>query len=135
MLDGLLVADVYLFMMIFARLGSAIVLLPGFGEVTVPARVRLIIALTVSFVVFPIVSPAVPPTPPILAELFLLLGGEILIGLAMGAIARLLLSMLQVRVRFWWSRMRTPCDCFPPGRCARRATRFSRRAPARPRWS
>lgn len=96
MLDALLVSDVYLFMLIFARLGSALILLPGFGEVNVPVRVRLIIALTFSFVVFPVVSVTLPSLPANLAELLLLLGGEILIGLAIGAITRLLISMLQV---------------------------------------
>jgi flagellar biosynthesis protein FliR len=96
MIERLLVADVYLFMMIFARLGSAMMLLPGFGEIGVPVRVRLLLAITVTFLVFPIVSSTIPATPPILSELFLLLGGEILIGIAIGAIARLLLSMLQV---------------------------------------
>lgn len=96
MLDGLLVSDVYLFLMIFARIGSAMVVLPGFGEVNVPVRVRLIIALTICFVVYPVVSVALPATPPNVAELLLLLGGEILIGIAIGAITRLLISMLQV---------------------------------------
>ncbi len=96
MLDGLLVSDVYLFLMIFARIGSAMVVLPGFGEVNVPVRVRLIIALTICFVVYPDVSVALPATPPNVAELVLLLGGEILIGIANGAITRLLISMLQV---------------------------------------
>lgn len=96
MLDGLLVSDVYLFLMIFARIGSAMVVLPGFGEVNVPVRVRLIIALTICFVVYPVVSVALPATPPNVGELLLLLGGEILIGIAIGAITRLLISMLQV---------------------------------------
>jgi len=96
MLDELLVSDIYLFMMIFARLGSALILLPGFGEVNVPVRVRLIIALAFSFVVFPVVSVALPTLPENLAELIFLLVGETLIGIAIGAITRLLLSMLQV---------------------------------------
>ena len=96
MIDGLLVTDVYLFMMIFARLGSALVVLPGFGEINVPVRVRLIIALAFSFVVFPLVSPSLPVVPEHPVELFILLGGEILIGIAIGAITRLLISMLQV---------------------------------------
>lgn len=96
MLDGLLVSDVYLFLMIFARIGSAMIVLPGFGEVNVPVRVRLIIALTICFVMYPVVSVALPATPPNVAELLLLLGGEILIGIAIGAITRLLISMLQV---------------------------------------
>ncbi|MBO6782394.1 MAG: flagellar type III secretion system protein FliR [Alphaproteobacteria bacterium] len=96
MLDGLLVADVYLFMLVFARMGAALIVLPGFGEISIPVRVRLIFALAFTFVMFPMVSGTLPPIPVNIPELFLLLGGEILIGIAIGAIARLLISMLQV---------------------------------------
>ena len=96
MLDGLLVGDVYLFMMIFARMGSAMIVLPGFGEITIPVRVRLVFALAFTFVMFPLVSNTLPPPPPNVPELFVFLGGEILVGIAIGAIARLLISMLQV---------------------------------------
>lgn len=96
MLDGLLVGDVYLFMMIFARMGSAMIVLPGFGEITIPVRIRLVFALAFTFIMYPLVSGTLPPPPPNVAELFVFLGGEILVGIAIGAIARLLISMLQV---------------------------------------
>lgn len=96
MIDGLLVADVYVLMMIFARIGTAMMLLPGFGELTLPVRVRLALALTVTFVVAPLVAGAIPPVPANLPSLVILLIAEILYGAVLGTIARLLLTALQV---------------------------------------
>ena len=42
------------FMLMFARIGTMIMLLPGLGEMSVPARVRLTVALVLTFVLFPL---------------------------------------------------------------------------------
>ena len=42
------------FILMFARIGTMIMLLPGLGEMSVPARVRLTIALVLTFVLFPL---------------------------------------------------------------------------------
>ena len=95
-MQELLATDVYLVTLVFARLGSAVMVLPGFGELTIPGRVRLGFALTLSFVMFPLVAPALPPAPTALYALVVLLIGEIVIGIVIGLIARLLVSCLQV---------------------------------------
>ena len=41
------------FILMFARIGTMIMLLPGLGEMSVPARVRLTVALVLTFVLFP----------------------------------------------------------------------------------
>jgi flagellar biosynthetic protein FliR len=92
----LLATDVYLATLVFARLGAAIMVLPGFGELTIPARIRLGFALALSVVLFPLVATAIPAAPASLYGLAVLLIGEILIGIAIGLIARLLVSSLQV---------------------------------------
>ncbi len=96
MLAELLATDVLLFMLVFARIGSAIMVLPGFGEVTVTARVRLAVALALSFVLLPVVSVHLPTLPQDSSVVLLLLGGEILIGLAIGMVGRLLITSLQI---------------------------------------
>jgi len=96
MLDRLLVSDVYLFFAVFARLGAAIMVLPGFGELTIPVRVRLALALTLTFILFPLVADLIPPMPENPVRLAVFIGGEILVGIVIGAIARLLISSLQV---------------------------------------
>ena len=42
------------FILMFARLGTMIMLLPGLGERSVPVRVRLTVALVLTFVMFPL---------------------------------------------------------------------------------
>ncbi len=96
MLEQLLVTDVYLFFAVFARMGAAVMVLPGFGELTIPARVRLAFALTLSFVLFPLVADLIPPMPDNAFGLAEIIGGEVLIGIVIGAIARILVSSLQV---------------------------------------
>jgi flagellar biosynthetic protein FliR len=70
-------------------------LLPGVGEATIPARLRLGTALALTFMLFPLVRrdyPALsgPPGP-----LVLLLIEEIAIGLLLGIAGRVLMSALQ----------------------------------------
>ena len=50
-------------MMIFARLGSAVALLPGFGEAYVAVRVRLAFALLFSLALMPMLADRVPVLP------------------------------------------------------------------------
>ena len=90
-LEQLASLNLFQFFMVFARLGSAIMLLPGFGEAYVPQRVRLVFALVVSFVLMPMVAERLPAMPVSIDRFagYLLL--EIGIGLFFGMIARLIL--------------------------------------------
>lgn len=83
------------FFLVFARIGSVMLLLPGIGDSEVPPRIRLIAAILISLVVFPAVARHLP-TPQNEIALFGLLIGEIAIGLALGAIVRILFSALAV---------------------------------------
>jgi len=95
-LEQLRVSDVYLYLAVFARIGAAVMVLPGFGELTIPARVRLALALTLSFVLFPLVSGLLPAMPANGFALTMLIGGEVLIGIVIGALARIIVGGLQV---------------------------------------
>jgi flagellar biosynthetic protein FliR len=78
---------------VFLRVGAAMALLPAFGEMFVPARVRLVLALAFTAVVAPAVSPRIPDEG---AGLFPLLLTETLAGLALGAALRLFVHALQI---------------------------------------
>ena len=95
MLQDILQADFFAFFLVFARVGSAIMLIPGLGESFVTVRIRLMIALGISLVVVPIVAKTLPGLPASPIELFLLLGGEVLVGLFIGAMARFLFFALE----------------------------------------
>ena len=96
MLDQLLPANLFAGLLVFARLGSALMLLPGFGEVYVAPRLRLVLALGPTLLAAPALAPNLPPLPGEPTGLLLLLGGEILVGVFLGTVARILLAALQV---------------------------------------
>lgn len=89
-------ATAFLFILIFARVGSILMLMPALGESTIPARMRLTFALALALVLYPIVTPELPPLPASVWELVALVLHEIAIGLIIGAIARIAVSGAQV---------------------------------------
>src|SRR5262245_12849504 len=90
-LEQLVTANLFQFFLVFARLGSAIMLLPGFGEAYVPPRIRLVFALTVSFALMPMIGSSMPAMPAGLDRFVGLLLMEIGIGVFFGIIARIVL--------------------------------------------
>ncbi len=95
MLSEILALNVFGFFLIFARVGAAFVTMPGFSAIYVGARARLLIALTVSFLLTPVLAgtlPGVPETPDVLA---ILLIGEVVVGLFLGILGRILVAALQ----------------------------------------
>jgi flagellar biosynthetic protein FliR len=94
MLAELLPANLFAAALIFARIGSAMMLLPGFGEFYVLQRFRLLLALLVSLLLIPVLAPALPPLPGSVAGLLRAVGVEAMIGIFLGTVARILLSGL-----------------------------------------
>lgn len=94
MLQELLSLNVFAFLLVFARVGTAFVTLPGFSAAYVPTDVRLLTALAVSFVVTPILMPTLPVPPATVPGLFLMLIGEVLVGGFFGALGRVLFGAL-----------------------------------------
>lgn len=76
--------------LLLCRLGAAAMLLPGLGEAEIPATVRLSLALGIVLALVPVLAPALPPPPADLAESARLLAGEVLVGLWIGLLARVL---------------------------------------------
>jgi flagellar biosynthetic protein FliR len=96
MLEQILPNDVFSLVLVFARIGGAIMLLPGFGEVFVPRRVRLLLALAVTLVVSPLVVRLLPPAPDGPLGMFAAIGAELVIGIFLGALARMMVSALHI---------------------------------------
>lgn len=93
-LQTLLPAEIFSYLLVFSRIGTTISVLPGFGESYVSPRIRLLLALTITVVLTPAVAAGLPPLPASPLALLLLVGGEGLVGLFIGAVARVLLSTL-----------------------------------------
>src|SRR6478735_1827699 len=66
------------YLLVFTRVGAMVMLLPAIGEMGVPSRVRLVLALAISFALTPQVQSAYPAVAP------------------QSTMARLILSALQV---------------------------------------
>ena len=71
-------------------------LMPGFAEAYVGARIRLLLALAVSVVLAGPLAPSLPALPAAPLELAGLVGGEALIGLFLGVTARVVFAALHV---------------------------------------
>lgn len=94
-LDEFLALNLFQYFMVFARIGGAIMILPGYGEAYVSPRTRLVLALVISFVVLPMVLSRLPQMPTRLDTFFLLLTSELAIGAFFGTVARVLLLATQ----------------------------------------
>lgn len=86
--------QVYAAGLVFARLGTVIMLLPGFGETFIPPRIRLAFALALSLMLFPLLLGKVPALPTGPAEFALGVIRELLIGLLIGGVLRLFMTSL-----------------------------------------
>jgi flagellar biosynthetic protein FliR len=86
----------YLYLLLFARVGTMLMLIPALGEQIIPARMRLGFALIFSLVLYPVITPSLPPLPADLLEVVVLLLHEVVIGLILGGIMRLVVMSTQV---------------------------------------
>lgn len=83
-----------LFVLVFARVGTLVMLMPGIGERFIFSRARLSLAFFIALMILPMARPSlqIPETLPALATLLI---GELLIGLVIGVCARLVMAALQ----------------------------------------
>jgi flagellar biosynthetic protein FliR len=84
------------FLLGFARIGTMVMLLPGLGELTVPTRVRLGVALALTAILFPLHRQAYQIDLRSFTPALVMLGQEMLTGAVLGVTARLTMSALQV---------------------------------------
>jgi flagellar biosynthesis protein FliR len=84
------------FLLVFARIGTMVMLLPGLGEQNISARLRLTIALILTGVLLPLHRADYHIDPGALGPAIVLLIEEIVIGAVLGLTARLTISALEV---------------------------------------
>ncbi len=82
------------YFLVVARIGSALMFMPGFGEQQIPTRARLSFALVLCLALYPM-APITAQPAGTASQMLLLFGGEVTIGLWMGLTARTLLSAMQ----------------------------------------
>ncbi|TAI61038.1 flagellar biosynthetic protein FliR [Bradyrhizobium sp. Leo170] len=84
------------FVLVFARMGAMVMLLPGFGESNIPARIKLGIALLLTLIILPLHRADYHVDVTSVTSLMVLMVHEIVIGIVLGATARVTLSALAV---------------------------------------
>ena len=82
--------------LIFARLASLVMLIPGIGETFIPARIRLSLAFVMTICLYPVLSVGAPMIPATAADLAGAVIKETLIGLMIGGILRMFMNALAV---------------------------------------
>lgn len=93
-LQELVVGNIFAFLLIFMRFGTALMIMPGIGDSFVSAQMRLLFALAMSFVLTPVLSLHLPAIPANTGALITLLVSEAFIGLFIGTVMRILVSAL-----------------------------------------
>jgi len=96
MLENFLISQIFTAFLIFCRIGSSIMLLPGIGESYVSARVRLAFAFILTLMLTPALSKLIPPLPTSAITLFLLIISEILIGIFIASVCKVLISVTHI---------------------------------------
>jgi len=94
-LDNYLSGHIFAFVLIFTRIGSAMMLMPGIGERYVMARARLALTFAICLLVMEPLFPRLPTMPPSIGDLVRLLTCEAIIGVFFGTILRIFLSVLE----------------------------------------
>ena len=94
--EKLLSLELYHFLFVFARLGGAFLFMPFYSAVYIPARVRLLFALTLAVMLTPVLSGQMPPAPENVPDLFRVLLIEITVGVFLGLFPYFLMTAIDL---------------------------------------
>src|ERR1019366_7966448 len=84
------------YILVFARVGTMLMLLPGLGELNVPVRIRLTVGVLLAAVLVPLHQNAYQLDLRSFGPIIGMLGQEMCIGAVLGLSVRLIMSSLQV---------------------------------------
>ncbi|MBX9726053.1 MAG: flagellar biosynthetic protein FliR [Rickettsiales bacterium] len=96
LLDQFVLSQLSAFLFIFCRVGTALMVMPGFGDSYVSPRIRLLFGLAMSVLLTPLLVDKMPALPSSTLALGILIIGEVIIGFFIGFIGRTILSVLHV---------------------------------------
>lgn len=82
--------------LVFVRTAALTFFLPGFGESYLPMRVKLVVAIGLAALVFPMVGPQIVVDPASQNQIFGLIFTEALTGVFWGSVIRLIIHALQI---------------------------------------
>ena len=90
----------FAFVLVMARIGAAMTLLPGLGEAEPPMMVRVGLTLGITALLLPGIAPSVPKVPEAGAQAAFMVCAEVITGLWLGWLARLLVLALPIAGQF-----------------------------------
>lgn len=96
LLEEIAISHIYGAMVIFLRIGSMFMTIPGIGESYVAIRIRLFFSIIISLLIYPIVTKYIPTLPKDVPSLFIIMLIEIVTGIFYGMLIRILLNILQI---------------------------------------
>jgi flagellar biosynthetic protein FliR len=97
LLQTFIATQVFTFLIIFARVGCMLMVMPGVSDITVPMNIRLYFALALTLVLMPVIAPFLPtdiPKEPIAFALLVI--GELLIGLFVGLMSQIMMNSMNL---------------------------------------
>jgi flagellar biosynthetic protein FliR len=100
MISGLIQDHAFGLLLILARAGTILVILPGLGESAIPAPIKAGMMLGLAIVILPSVRPMLPPRPDSDLLLAAMIAREIVNGLWFGWLARILAISLPIAGQF-----------------------------------
>lgn len=84
------------FMLVFARVGSMVMLLPALGEANIPANIKVALAVMLTLIILPLHRSAYNIDLDSMNSVLVLMLHEIIVGVVLGATAKVTFSALQV---------------------------------------
>lgn len=94
--NRLLTTELFALALVFCRIGTIFMIMPGIGESIVFRRARLMFALATTVLITPVLAPFMPKSPETMLGLITLVVSEIAIGVFIGLIMRIMMSALDV---------------------------------------
>lgn len=95
-LEQFLVTQLFAFLLIFCRIGSGVMLLPGVGDGYVSSTIRLAFAALLSLMLVPVFSDLMPDVPGSPFALLVLILAEVIVGIFIGFMARMIINTLHL---------------------------------------
>ena len=95
MFAELLSLNLYVYFVIVSRIAGAMMLLPGFSSQNVSTNARVLLSMAIGLVIMPTVAHLIPPIPESPIAMGLIIAGEILYGMLIGLVAKIIVGTLQ----------------------------------------
>jgi flagellar biosynthetic protein FliR len=86
----------FTYLILFARIGAMLMLMPALGEDTIPARIRLAFAVLFTTILYPLLTDVIPAMPDDIPGMVGILFHELAVGLIIGGIIRVTTMATQI---------------------------------------